>query len=102
MHVKLVTLCCRCRPVFAIALSFPDTTIKGWPMNKHTACALYLSFLTLPALAQTGTPPAEPPALEAVTTQDVAPATVVVEGRRLGPGVWKVSKDGHVLWVFGV
>lgn len=65
-------------------------------MNKHTACALYLSFLTLPALAQTGTPPTEPAA-----APEAAPATVVVEGRRPGPGVWKVSKDGHVMWVFG-
>lgn len=75
-------------------------------MNKHTACALYLSFLTLPALAQTAAPPTEPAAqasLEAATPvpAEAEPARVVVEGRRPGPGVWKVSKDGHVLWVFG-
>lgn len=78
-------------------------------MNRHTACALYLSFLTLPALAQTAAPSAEPgaaPAAEAAVAESVAvpeaaPATVVVEGRRPGPGVWKVSKDGHVMWVFG-
>jgi hypothetical protein len=33
---------------------------------------------------------------------DAVPATVVVEGRRPGPGVWKVSKGDHVMWVFGV
>ncbi len=27
--------------------------------------------------------------------------TVVVSGRQPGPGLWKVSKDGHVMWVFG-
>lgn len=74
-------------------------------MSKRTACALYLSFLTLPALAQTAAPPAEPPA-EAPAAEsaapEAAPATVVVEGRRPGPGVWKVSKDGHVMWVFGL
>lgn len=71
-------------------------------MNKHTACALYLSFLTLPALAQSGATSADPAAPEAAAAQETAPATVVVEGRRPGPGVWKVSKDGHVLWVFGL
>lgn len=74
-------------------------------MNKHTACALYLSCLTLPALAQTVDPaaPAAPAAPEATAAPalEAAPATVVVEGRRPGPGVWKVSKDGHVMWVFG-
>jgi hypothetical protein len=68
-------------------------------MNKHTACALYLSFLTLPALAQTAEPAAAAP--EAAAVLEAAPSTVVVEGRRPGPGVWKVSKDGHVMWVFG-
>lgn len=71
-------------------------------MSKRTACALYLSVLTLPALAQT-TPesaPAVQPAAEAAA--DAAPATVVVEGRRPGPGVWKVSKGDHVMWVFGL
>jgi hypothetical protein len=69
-------------------------------MNKHTACALYLSCLTLPALAQTAEP-AAPATPEAAVALEAAPATVVVEGRRPGPGVWKVSKDGHVMWVFG-
>jgi hypothetical protein len=68
-------------------------------MSKRTACALYLSCLALPALAQT-TPPPEPElAPEAAAA---APATVVVEGRRPGPGVWKVSKGDHVMWVFGL
>lgn len=33
---------------------------------------------------------------------EAAPSTVVVEGRRPGPGLWKVSRDGHVMWVFGL
>lgn len=79
-------------------------------MNKHAACALYLSFLTLPALAQSGAlapdaaasvPAAQAPDAAASVPADAEPARVVVEGRRPGPGVWKVSKDGHVLWVFG-
>ncbi|MFS2016711.1 TraB/GumN family protein [Massilia sp. CT11-108] len=69
-------------------------------MSKRYACALYLSFLTLPVLAQT-TPEPEP-APTAAEAFDTVPATVVVEGRRPGPGVWKVSKGDHVMWVFGV
>jgi predicted NUDIX family NTP pyrophosphohydrolase len=69
-------------------------------MSKRYACALYLSFLTLPALAQTAAPPEPAPAADAAA--EPAPATVVVEGRRPGPGVWKVSKGDHVMWVFGV
>jgi hypothetical protein len=64
-------------------------------MSKQYACALYLCFLTLPVLAQTTPEPAE-------IAVDAAPATVVVEGRRPGPGVWKVSKGDHVMWVFGL
>jgi hypothetical protein len=70
-------------------------------MSKRYACALYLSFLTFPALAQTAAPPA-PDAPAAADAADAVPATVVVEGRRPGPGVWKVSKGDHVMWVFGL
>src|SRR5690348_16443177 len=27
--------------------------------------------------------------------------TVLVTGEQPGPGLWKVSRDGHVMWVFG-
>jgi hypothetical protein len=70
-------------------------------MSKRYACALYFSFLTLPALAQTTPEPAPAPAV-AAEAADAVPATVVVEGRRPGPGVWKVSKGDHVMWVFGL
>jgi hypothetical protein len=26
---------------------------------------------------------------------------VLVTGEQPGPGLWKVSRDGHVMWVFG-
>lgn len=44
-------------------------------------------------LASTSTPPvpADIPTLAPVTVSGVVP----------GPGLWKVSKDGHVLWVLG-
>jgi predicted NUDIX family NTP pyrophosphohydrolase len=69
-------------------------------MSKRYACALFLSFLTLPALAQTTAEPEPAPAVDAAA--EPTPATVVVEGRRPGPGVWKVSKGDHVMWVFGL
>lgn len=28
--------------------------------------------------------------------------TVVVSGQQAGPGLWKVSRDGHVLWILGI
>jgi hypothetical protein len=74
-------------------------------MSRQIACALYLACLALPALAQTAEPQSEPAAAAApapAVVQEAAPTTVVVEGRRPGPGVWKVSKDGHVMWVFGL
>jgi hypothetical protein len=74
----------------------------GCPMSKRYACTLYLSFLVFPALAQTAAPPAPDAAPAAIDGADAAPATVVVEGRRPGPGVWKVSKGDHVMWVFGL
>jgi hypothetical protein len=60
---------------------------------------LWLSLLALPAFAQTADQAVQPAALDAF---DTVPATVVVEGRRPGPGVWKVSKGDHVMWVFGL
>lgn len=76
--------------------------------TRRYACALYLTFLSLPVLAQTTAQPASEgsPAAPAVQPADdqpeAPPATVVVEGRRPGPGVWKVSKGDHVMWVFGL
>src|SRR5689334_25218036 len=29
------------------------------------------------------------------------PEQILVVGQKPGPGMWKVSKDGHVLWIFG-
>jgi hypothetical protein len=33
---------------------------------------------------------------------DAVAAQVVVSGKRPGPGLWKVSKGEHVMWVFGL
>jgi hypothetical protein len=89
-------------------------------MNKRAACALYLGLLALPALAQTeagaaasaasmpaAVTPAAAPAQEqaapaALQGLEAAPAQIIVSGRRPGPGVWKVSKGNHVMWVFAL
>ena len=55
----------------------------------------WLGLLAMPAFAQSVDQPAD-------IAADAIPATVVVEGRRPGPGVWKVSKGDHVMWVFGL
>ncbi|MEO7496373.1 MAG: TraB/GumN family protein [Massilia sp.] len=78
--------------------------------------------IAAPALAQTEAAPADSPvapvapatraAANAATAatpatvaaeEAVSPAVdaVVVTGQRPGPGLWKVSKDDHVLWILG-
>jgi hypothetical protein len=61
------------------------------------ACVLFLGLLSAAALAQT-----DPPSAPAEPVLEAAPAQIVVSGKRPGPGLWKVSKDGHVMWVFGM
>ena len=58
-------------------------------MLRKICIALGL-LLCAPAWAQTGVAPA----IEA------APDKVLVIGQRPGPGLWKISKGEHVLWVF--
>ena len=56
--------------------------------------AAFAALLFVAGLAQAQV---APPATTPVTTL----RTVEVTGRQPGPGLWKVSKDGHVMWVFG-
>ena len=58
-------------------------------MLRKTCIALSL-LMSAPAWAQTEAAPA-------VVDQ---PRTVLVVGQRPGPGMWKISKGDHVLWVF--
>ena len=78
-------------------------------MNKRTACALVLSCAMLPVLAQTQPEPAPAPAPAALTqpaadapAPEAVAAQILVSGKRPGPGLWKVSKGDHVMWVFGL
>jgi len=63
---------------------------------------LCLSLLTASAWAQTGSPqPAAEAASETAAVLETPPEQILVVGQKPGPGLWKVSKDDHVLWVFG-
>ncbi|HEY0065379.1 MAG TPA: TraB/GumN family protein [Telluria sp.] len=64
-------------------------------MYKTVVTLFCLSLLSTPAWAQTA---AEP---EAVPAAEVVPEKILVVGQRPGPGLWKVSKGEHVLWIFG-
>jgi hypothetical protein len=78
-------------------------------MVKNLCVAVCAGLLALPAWSQTEPVAAggerAPAAVAAPQADgDVAgnPAdTVLVVGQRPGPGLWKVSKGDHVLWVFG-
>lgn len=71
-------------------------------MFKRVWPVLGLCLLSLPAWPQTVAETALPAAPAAAMEEVEAPAQVVlVSGSRPGPGLWKVSKDEHVMWVFG-
>jgi hypothetical protein len=58
-------------------------------MLKRVALALCLGLLAAAAWPQTEAP-------------ELAPEKILVVGQRPGPGLWKISKGEHVLWVFGM
>lgn len=64
-------------------------------MLKHIVSVLCLCAFAAPAWSQTE---AEAPSADSL---EVAPEKILVVGQRPGPGLWKVSKGDHVLWVFG-
>lgn len=74
------------------------------PSFRFTAgrCLVALSLYALsaaPAWSQTESAPAEQS--EAAAADNAIAETILVAGQRPGPGLWKVSKGDHVLWVFG-
>ena len=58
-----------------------------------------LLLLSTNALAQVAAPTPAPAAIPEQEVRDMA--AVVVTGVQPGPGMWKVSKGEHVLWVMG-
>lgn len=67
--------------------------------KRLTVPALCLALLAPMTWAQSFDP-ATPPAAAAEDAPAV-PEQILVVGQKPGPGMWKVSKDGHVLWIFG-
>jgi len=63
------------------------------PCLRTYSLPLVVLMAALPALAA---PPVVPEAADVPTLE-----TLVVSGVQPGPGLWKVSRDGHVLWVLG-
>lgn len=60
-----------------------------WLFSERLSACMLACCMAVPAAA-----PAAPPALARMDA-------IVVSGTQPGPGLWKVSKSGHVLWVLG-
>src|SRR6185312_9429510 len=90
-----------------------DGVMLGTARAVTVVAALSLAFAIAPratlqaqqpAPARQATPPQQPP-----TTKDIQPQSsasepieeVVVSGEQPGPGLWKVTKGDHVLWILG-
>ena len=72
-------------------------------MFKRVLPALTLCFLSAPVWAQAvaDTPAPSATAAQELEEAEAVPQVVLVTGSRPGPGLWRVSKGEHVLWVFG-
>jgi len=64
-------------------------------MSSRRIVLFCLFLLAAPAWAQ------ESPATEAAPEAPLQGEKIEVVGQRPGPGLWKVSKGEHVLWIFG-
>ena len=71
-------------------------------MSRLAVSAFSLCMLAAPAWAQTGDVADPAQAVVDVGAAEPAPEQIHVVAQRPGPGMWKVSKGEHVLWVFGM
>ena len=71
-------------------------------MNKLAVSAFCACMLAAPAWAQSEDATVAAQAGVDVHAADPAPEQIHVVAQRPGPGLWKVSKGEHVLWVFGM
>lgn len=71
-------------------------------MSKLVVSAFCLSLLAVPAWAQSEDVPSSTPSVVSPGAAEPAPEQIHVVAQRPGPGMWKVSKGEHVLWVFGM
>ena len=60
-----------------------------------------LTSITTLTQAATATDPASTTALVTSVAPEIL-ETVLVSGEQPGPGMWKVSKGDHVLWIVGI
>ncbi|MGA9366550.1 MAG: hypothetical protein WBV35_03765, partial [Steroidobacteraceae bacterium] len=69
-------------------------TSIGLPRRGGLAGLLAAAALLCPAMSAA--------ALQTETAPQIAaPLQVVISGSYLGPKLWRVSKDGHALWLLG-
>jgi uncharacterized protein YbaP (TraB family) len=67
-------------------------------MRMRSAAVLFCALLSGPGFGQEPVPEnASSPA----AVLEEAPERIVITGQRPGPGLWKVSKGEHVMWIFG-
>jgi uncharacterized protein YbaP (TraB family) len=78
---------------------------KESAMFRHAVstavAALCLSLPTASTWAQAESPAPAAADADAAAAAEAPPEQILVVGQRPGPGLWKVSKDDHVMWVFG-
>jgi uncharacterized protein YbaP (TraB family) len=67
----------------------------GAPQRRSRAALLAAAALLCPTMPGVAAPQAD------ATPPLSAPVQVVVSGRYRGPKLWRVSKDGHALWLLG-
>jgi uncharacterized protein YbaP (TraB family) len=63
--------------------------------------AWLIAIALLPMLCSARETPAEAAMQQAAPAETSTLETIVVSGEQPGPGLWKVSKGGHVLWILG-
>jgi hypothetical protein len=63
--------------------------------------ALLVTVATASLAQQAPTDTSAPAAVEAVESASDTIEEVTVSGEQPGPGLWKISKDGHIMWVLG-
>ena len=90
---------------FLLAMSVCAVAFAQTPAAQRTAAATPATQSPAPPAAQVATPQTLPDDSDFGETPISADAvdlgTIVVGGRQPGPGLWKVSKGDHVLWILG-
>ncbi len=90
---------------FLLAMSVCAVAFAQTPAAQRTAAATPATQSPAPPAAQVAAPQTPPDDSDFGETPISADAvdlgTIVVGGRQPGPGLWKVRKGEHVLWILG-